>query len=76
MECDSASTVTPKPQSRSKAREEGETMKKTKSVNDMFLEWAEKNNVDKKRAQKILQPQKVSAETYALIQNALRMLKA
>ena len=51
-------------------------MNKTKSVNDIFLEWAAKNNVDKKRALKILQPRKVSAKNYALIQNAIRMLKA
>ena len=47
-----------------------------KSVNDMFLEWAKKNNVDEKRAKKILEPQPVSAETYELVQNAIRIQKA
>ena len=28
-------------------------MKKAKSVNDMFLDWAKKNNVDEKRARKL-----------------------
>ena len=51
-------------------------MKKAKSVNDMFIEWAKKNNVDEKRAKKILEPQRMSVETYELVQNAIRIQKA
>ena len=47
-----------------------------KSVNDMFLEWAKKNNVDEKRAKKILEPRKVSTELWELTQNAIRIQKA
>ena len=38
-------------------------MKKAKSVNDMFLDWAKKNNVDEKRARKILEPRKVQSSS-------------
>lgn len=48
-------------------------MTKTKTVNDMFLEWAAQNNVDENWARKILDPRKVSPEIWALTQNAIRM---
>ena len=51
-------------------------MKKAKSVNDMFLDWAKKNNVDEKRAKNFLEPQRASVETYELVQNAIRIQKA
>ena len=51
-------------------------MKKAKSVNDMFLDWTKKNNVDEKRARKILEPRKVSPEIWELTQNAIRIQKA
>lgn len=50
-------------------------MTKTKSVNDMFLEWAEQNNVNEKRSRKILEPRKVSPENWKLNQNAIRIQK-
>ena len=50
-------------------------MKKAKSVNDMFLDWAKKNKVDAKRARKILETRKVSPEIWELTQNAIRIQK-
>ena len=49
---------------------------KTKSVNEMFLEWAKRNNVDEKRARKILKPRKTSLNNWRLTQNAIRMQKS
>ena len=51
-------------------------MKKHKSVNDMFLDWAKKNNVDEKPARKLLETRKVSHDNWELTQNAIRIQNA